>query len=162
LWAKALLFGLAEVPAANLEVRARHRVLVEERGRSALHEELGSVDPEAALRLHPNDVVRVSRALEVFEITGRPIGEWQRAHAFASARYDARLVSVRRSADELAARIERRVRTMLDAGWIGEVEDLLSRGYGDARAMGSVGYREVRAHVAGEIPKTELARRIVR
>jgi tRNA dimethylallyltransferase len=71
-------------------------------------------------------------------------------------------VAIRRSAEDLGARIERRVRAMLDAGWIDEVRSLLAQGYGEARAMGSVGYREVRAFVAGELPEDELPRRIVR
>jgi tRNA dimethylallyltransferase len=162
LWTKALLYGLAEAPAASPEIRARHRAIALERGRGALHEELARVDPEGATRLHPNDVVRVSRALEVFEMTGTAIGEWQRAHAFAHARYDARLVAIRRTAEQLGARIEGRVRAMLDAGWIDEVERLLAGGYGDARAMGSVGYREVRAFLAGELSKEDLTPRIVR
>jgi tRNA dimethylallyltransferase len=162
LWTKALLFGLAEAPAGHPEIRARHRELAQAKGRAALHEELARVDPEGAARLHPNDVVRVSRALEVFEMTGTSIGAWQRAHAFAHAKYDARIVALRRTADDLGARIDRRVRAMLDTGWIDEVKGLLAQGYGEARAMGSVGYREVRAFLAGEIPEEDLARRIVR
>jgi tRNA dimethylallyltransferase len=162
LWTKAALFGLAEAPAASSEIRARHRAVATTRGRAALHEELARVDAETAARLHPNDVVRVSRALEVFEMTGTSIAAWQRAHAFREPRYDARLVAIRRGADELGARIDRRARAMLDAGFIDEVRRLLAQGYGEARAMGSVGYREVRAFLAGELPEAELAPRIVR
>jgi tRNA dimethylallyltransferase len=162
LWAKALLFGLAEAPPANAAIRARHRAIVEERGRAALHEELARVDRAGAAKLHPNDVVRVSRALEVLELSGTPIGEWQRAHAFSRARYDARFIALKRGAEELSTRIEARVRAMLEAGWIAEVEGLVARGYGEARAMGAVGYREVHAHLGGAIPRPELARAIVR
>src|SRR4029077_18605609 len=71
LWVKALLFGLAEAPAADARLRARHLAIVESRGRAALHQALRAVDPEIAARLHPNDLVRVSRALEVYELTGK-------------------------------------------------------------------------------------------
>jgi tRNA dimethylallyltransferase len=162
LWAKALLFGLAEAPAGDAELRARHRAVVEERGPAALHDALRTVDPESAARLHPNDVVRVSRALEVHELTGTALSAWQRAHAFRTARYDARLVAIKMTPEELTARIERRVEGMLHAGFVDEVRALDARGYAGARAMGSVGYREVRAHLAGALPEGELARAIVR
>jgi tRNA dimethylallyltransferase len=102
----------------------------------------------------------VSRALEVFEQTGTPLGARERA--FAPPRYDARLVAIRYTPEELTLRIERRVDAMLAAGWVDEVRRLLAEGYGEARAMGSVGYREVRAHLAGEIAEPDLARAIVR
>ncbi|MEO7110653.1 MAG: tRNA (adenosine(37)-N6)-dimethylallyltransferase MiaA, partial [Polyangiaceae bacterium] len=75
LWLKALLFGLVDASPANEEIRARHRNEVETLGRDVFHEKLRVVDPESATRLHPNDVVRVSRALEVFELTGRTLSE---------------------------------------------------------------------------------------
>jgi tRNA dimethylallyltransferase len=79
LWIKALRFGLAEAPAANEAVRDRHRAIAESEGRAGLHERLRAVDAEAAARLHPNDLVRVSRALEVFELSGKTLSAWQRA-----------------------------------------------------------------------------------
>ncbi len=162
LWAKALLYGLAEAPAANAEIRARHHAIAEAEGRPALHRALALVDPESATRLHPNDVVRVSRALEVQELTGTPLSTWQRAHAFKDARYDASLVAIRMTPDELTPRIERRVAGMLAAGWRDEVRRLLTKGYGDARAMAAVGYREVRAALEGRLAEAELAATIVR
>jgi tRNA dimethylallyltransferase len=162
LWAKALLFGLAPAPPADAVVRARHREIAQARGPKALHEDLLRVDPVSAERLHPNDLVRVSRALEVHELTGRPMSEWQSEHAFKSANYDARLVAHKVAPEELTHRIERRVLGMLAAGWIDEVRDLLAKGYGEARPMTAVGYREVCAHISGEIPQAELFRAIVR
>jgi len=86
LWVKALLFGLAEAPPADARLRARHRAIAERDGRAGLHARLAAVDAESAERLHPYDFVRVSRALEVFELTGRPMSAWQREHAFARTR----------------------------------------------------------------------------
>jgi tRNA dimethylallyltransferase len=162
LWVKALLFGLARAPAADAELRRRHQAIADAEGRRALHARLRAVDPESAARLHPNDLVRVSRALEVFELTGKPLSAWQREHAFASVRHRARLVALRCEPDVLTERIRARVRAWLAGGWIEEVESLLARGWGGARAMGSVGYAQVRAMLAGELPREQLETAIVR
>jgi len=162
LWIKALLYGLAETPAASPELRDRLRGVAESEGRPALHARLREVDPESAERLHPNDLVRVSRALEVWELTGKPMSAWQREHAFASERHRARLFAIASDPGELTERIQHRVRAWLSGGWIEEVESLLARDYGDARAMSSVGYAQVRGMLAGELPREELEGAIVR
>jgi tRNA dimethylallyltransferase len=160
-WVRALVLGLVDAPAGNAAIRARHGALVEARGRGALHEELARVDPASAERLHPHDVVRVSRALEVLELSGRPMSEWLASHGFRSRRHDAALVAIRTTPEELGERIGRRADVWLTAGWIDEVRGLLARGYGDTRAMGSVGYKEIRAHLAGELPRESLRDAIV-
>ncbi|HEY8041849.1 MAG TPA: tRNA (adenosine(37)-N6)-dimethylallyltransferase MiaA [Polyangiaceae bacterium] len=162
LWVKALLFGLAEVPAGSTELRSRLRAEAERAGRPALHARLRSVDAESAARLHPNDFVRVSRALEVFELTGKPLSAWQREHAFARVRHRARTVAIACDAATLTERIRARVQGWLARGWVDEVEALVARGYGDARAMGSVGYAQVRAMLAGEVAREDLETAIVR
>ena len=162
LWVKALVQGLAPAPSADETVRARHREMVEREGRAALHAALAKVDPESAARLHPNDVVRVSRALEVFETSGQKMSELHASHAFGEARHRAKLFAIRREPEDLRARIERRVDAFLAAGWVDEVRGLLARGRADARAMGSVGYKEVAAHLRGEIAESELRASIVR
>ena len=162
LWVKALLFGLVPAPPASPETRARHHELASREGRPALHAALRSVDPTAAARLHPNDLVRVSRALEVYELTGKPMSSWQEAHAFATTRHRARLVAIRREPDALTVRIRERVMRWLATGWVDEVRALEARGYATARAMGSVGYREVQAHLRGEIGQGDLGEAIVR
>jgi tRNA dimethylallyltransferase len=143
LWVKALVFGLATGPGRDEALRERHRDFVAEKGRPALHAELLRVDPVSAARLSPNDFVRVSRALEVFELTSVPLSRYQAEHGFSAPRYRAELLGVRRSPAELDERIERRARAMLDAGFVDEVRALLADGFGSARAMGSVGYRQV-------------------
>ncbi len=116
LWIKALLFGLAEAAPRDEVVRARHDQLARAHGRAHLHELLARVDPASASRLAPNDFIRVSRALEVHELTGRPLSDWQKDHAFAERRYRHRLLGVRRERAELDARIELRARAWLDGG----------------------------------------------
>ncbi|AUX48968.1 tRNA delta(2)-isopentenylpyrophosphate transferase [Sorangium cellulosum] len=162
LWVKALVFGLSPAPPADAEVRARHRAIVEAEGRAALHARLAEVDPASAARLSPNDAVRVSRALEIYERSGRPQSAWHAEHGFRERRHAARLLAVHRERAELDRRIEARTVAWLEQGWVDEVRTLLARGYGDARAMGSVGYKQVREHLEGRLPAEELAAAIVR
>lgn len=162
LWVKSILYGLAEAPPADETIRSHHREEAAREGRAALHARLVAADPVLASRLHPNDIVRVSRGLEVHELTGRPLSAWQSDHGFREARYRALLFAIRREPAALTSRIEARVDEWLAAGWIEEVRALSERGYAGARAMGAVGYREIAAHLRGEIPYGDLARSIVR
>jgi tRNA dimethylallyltransferase len=143
LYIKALLFGLAPAPPADQALRRRHQERAVRDGRAVLHVELSRVDPATAARLSPNDLVRVSRALEVYELTGIPMGQWQMRHGFGERRYDAKLVGVKWPRAELDRRIYERAAVMLHQGWIAEVNQLLMAGYGAARAMRSVGYRQI-------------------
>ena len=163
LWVRALLFGLAEAPSASPEVRERHRAIAESEGRAALHARLMKSDPVAAQRLNPNDFVRVSRALEVLELTGIPMSQWQAEHGFRKQKYSYQLVGLDRGRDELDHRIAERTDKMLASGWLDEVQSLIAQGFGDARAMGSVGYRQVRdALVNGESDMNKLRDSIIR
>ena len=162
LWVKALVQGLAEAAPADESVRARHREIAEREGRAKIHSMLAEVDPAIAMRLAPNDLLRTSRALEVYEITGRPMSEWQAEHAASEPKHQAKLVGIAHPREELDSRITERTRRWLAEGWVDEVRGLVDAGYGDARAMGSVGYRQVHAHLAGELPLRELELAIVR
>lgn len=162
LWVRALVLGLAPAPPADAEIRARHAALVEAEGRPALHAELAAVDPESASRLAPNDFVRVSRSLEIFELTGKPQSAWFAEHGFRSKRYEARMIGVLRDREEIDRRIEARTAKWLAAGWVDEVKGLIAAGHGEARAMGSVGYKQVKEHLEGQIPEVELGPTIVR
>src|SRR5205823_8301405 len=98
----------------------------------------------------------VSRALEVFEASGRPLSAWHEEHGFRDRRFHAKLIGVRWPATELSQRIARRTARALDGGWIQEVERLVGLGYRQARAMSSVGYRQVLAHIDGQISRDDL------
>jgi tRNA dimethylallyltransferase len=156
LWTKALLHGLAPAPPADPSIRARHASEAEEQGRGALHARLQAVDPRSADRLAPNDFVRVSRALEVWELTGRTLSDWQDAHGFRESRHEGILVGVKWTAAALAERIAARTEHFLARGWVDEVRELRTRGYADARAMAAVGYREVVAFVEGALVEADL------
>jgi tRNA dimethylallyltransferase len=160
-WVRALVIGLAPAPSADEVVRARHRAVVEERGRGALHEELARVDPASAARLHPNDVLRVSRALEVHELSGRTMSEHHAEHGFRAHRMESAMIGVATTPDVLTARIAARVDRWLERGWVEEVRELVARGNGDTRAIASVGYKEVHAHVTGTLARESLRDAIV-
>jgi len=164
LWVRALIHGLVPAPPADPELRARHQARVAEVGRQGLHEDLARVDPEAAQRLAPNDFVRVSRALEVYELTGVRMSEWQAQHGFKTARHAARLLGVRREKDELDLRIRARCQAMLAAGWLEEGRELLGRGYLETRPFASVGYKQVALALqqGGAIDMAELELAIFR
>jgi len=161
LYLRAMLHGLVPTPPADRTLRARLR---EEEAAcpGALHARLSEVDPEAAARLHPNDLVRLERALEVFELTGRPLSEQQAEHGFAEAPFDVWLLAIRWPRSELHARIAARVDVMLEAGWIDEVRGLVASGVSDDRTpMHAIGYRDIAAHLRGELDRNQLRERIV-
>ena len=144
LYLKALLSGLFEGPPADAEVRARLTAEADAVGVEALHAKLAAVDASTADRLHPNDLRRVVRALEVWELTRRPISAWQTQWAPNAKPQAARVFCLDRPRDELYARINQRVLDLLKAGWLDEVRGLrtlprpLSR---EARL--ALGYREL-------------------
>ncbi|MFO0677773.1 MAG: tRNA (adenosine(37)-N6)-dimethylallyltransferase MiaA [Polyangiaceae bacterium] len=162
LWVKALVQGLAAAPAADPTLRAEYDAFAKEHGRAALHGRLAVVDPVSAAKLHPNDFVRVSRALEVHTLSGRTLSDWHAEHGFRGARYRTHFVALDHEAAILDERITRRARAWLQGTWIDEVRSLHARGYGDTRAMASVGYKEVAAHVRGEIASEDLETAVVR
>ncbi|APR84959.1 tRNA dimethylallyltransferase [Minicystis rosea] len=162
LWVRALVLGLAPAPPADPEIRARHTAYAEAEGRAALHAKLAAVDPESAARLAPNDLLRVSRSLEIFELTGKPQSAWFAEHGFRTSRHEAKLIGVSREREDIDRRIEARTAKWLSVGWVDEVRSLVEKGFGEARAMGSVGYKQVREHVAGEIAEGDLHGAVVR
>jgi tRNA dimethylallyltransferase len=162
LWVRALLYGLSSAPPGDPTIRATHLAIAQNEGRAALHARLAQVDPDAGEKLDPNDFVRVSRALEVFELSGRPLSALQREHGFREPRYNARLLGIGWTPEELVARIARRTARMLEAGWQAEVRDLVARGFRDTRAMSSVGYKQVLDCLEGRLAEDELATSITR
>ena len=96
-------------------------LVAENGGIRKLHARLAACDPVSARRLHPNDTARILRALEVFEVTGRPISGFHREHRFAEAPFDALQIGLHLDRDVLYERIDRRVDAMLAAGLEGEV-----------------------------------------
>lgn len=152
LYLKALLEGLFEGPAADEQIRARLSAEAEANGTGALHARLAEVDPEAAGRIHPNDLRRIIRALEVWELTGSPISALQTQWGRRRGRYRPLLVAIWRSPEDLDRRIEARVRRMVEAGFLEEVRRLAARPGGLAlSARQALGYAEMLDHLAGRL-----------
>jgi len=163
LWVKALVEGLSGAPGADPGIRERLRAQAAQHGTAWLHERLRAVDVVTAERLSPNDLVRIERALEVWEQTGRPLSDWHAEHRSRPPRHRARYLAVRWDRAEQDRRIEQRARVWLTGGgWVEEVRGLIARGYGATRPMGLVGYREVREHVEGRLSGGELEGAVVR
>jgi tRNA dimethylallyltransferase len=142
LYLRALLYGLAAAPGADPALRAELRALAEREGRAAVHARLAAVDPAAARRISPNDMVRMERALEA-AAQGLKLSELQAGHGFEPARYDALHVALDLPAAEHAARVEARTGRMFEGGFVEEVRGLVERYGPDLRALGAVGYRQV-------------------
>ncbi len=152
MYIRSLLFDypLAEVPRDS-KLRTRLRRQAAQQGRKALHEQLACVDPDSARRIHPNDLKRVVRALEVYELTGETMTTW-RKRTPDSPVYDACKIGLWLQRDRLYERIEQRVDRMLSGGLIREVRDVLQK-YGDLgpTASQAVGYKETVKYLQGDI-----------
>jgi len=146
LYLSALLDGLFDGPPADATIRARLQREAAERGNAHLMTKLEQVDPVyAALLTSENDLVRVVRALEVFELSGQPFSELHAAHQSQQQTLDALIVAPQFADREtLYARIGARVDAMVAAGWIDEVKTLIANGYGEHLGrLKALGYREV-------------------
>jgi tRNA dimethylallyltransferase len=159
LYLKALLFGLFEGPAADLPLRAR----LEAEGAEALHARLKAADPASAARIHPTDLRRLVRALEVLEKTGRPISEQQVEWKTLLPRYPHRLLALRRPRADLHARIAARVKAMDGEGLVEEVRRLRAAPGGLGRtASQAIGYKEIADFLDGRVASREEALEKVR
>ena len=156
LWVRALVHGLAEAPAASQSLRERLNRERRVQGDAAMHRRLREIDPDIAERLNPNDWLRVQRALEVFELSGRRLSELHREHQARESRYRARFVGIRWKKALLEERIRLRAKNWLASGWIDEVRQLVSFGYKDTRPMLSVGYRQVVEYLDGLVSYNDL------
>jgi tRNA dimethylallyltransferase len=159
LYFRALQYGLSDLPDADPEVRARLEQEASESGWQQLHKRLAEVDPEAAKRIHPNDPQRIGRALEVYELTGRPLSELQQQDGNQQLPY--RLVKLVRAPRErklLHQRINQRFLKMLEQGFEQEVRDLLAKWELDSQmpSMRCVGYRQMLGYIRGEYDRQEM------
>ncbi|MGL5949598.1 MAG: tRNA (adenosine(37)-N6)-dimethylallyltransferase MiaA [Aeromonas sp.] len=158
LYFKALLEGLSPLPVADAAVRAGIEAEAAERGWAALHDELKAIDPVAGARIHPNDPQRLSRALEVYRLSGKTLTQLTQVqgaplpyqvHAFAIAPAERAT---------LHQRIEQRFDLMLANGFQAEVAALMARGdlQPDLPSMRCVGYRQMWDYLRGEITYDEM------
>ena len=153
----ALVRPLAPMPASDPTVRARLEALPDP------HARLAEVDPAAAARLHPNDRVRVIRALEVHALTGRPLSEVHEAGRATAPPFPVEVVWLDPGVELVSARIEARLDDMLARGYLDEVRRLLDRGYGpELKPMRSLGYKHLAEHLSGQLDLDEAVQRTLR
>lgn len=158
----ALLEGLPPGEARDLELRRRLVRWGKARGPEAAHRFLERNDPAAAARIPVGNLRYTLRALEILLVTGRRASERAVGADLWSARWSVFKVLIEPSREDLYAKIESRVRQMLDAGWAGEVRQLIQGGLSlESNAFGGIGYREVAGWISGRAEREETLREIV-
>ena len=161
MYIKALLFGLFEGPGSEEAIRTRLQKSAKEVGPAALHRKLRQVDPEAAGRIHPNDEKRIIRALEVYEMTGKPISHFQKQWEAKHPSGDWLVLGLRREKELESRRMNARVKKMIEAGLVNEVKALLAEEKPlSKQAAAAIGYAEVIAHLNGQMNLDETVERI--
>ena len=163
LYFRAVVDGLFEGPGADTALRNRLEQEATQHGVDVLHERLRTCDPASADRIHPNNLVRVIRALEVYELTGIPMSQHQQQWHQGSQRYPFIAFCLTMPRALLYQRIEQRVNVMLANGLVAEVEILLAAGYTrDTGALRSFGYKELIAYLDGECTYLEAVEQLKR
>ncbi len=161
LYYKALLEGLSPLPSADPAVRERIEQMASEQGWDALHRQLCEIDPVAGSRIHPNDPQRLSRALEVFFISGKTLTELTKTAGEALPYEVIQFAIAPAKRDVLHERIALRFKQMLASGFEAEARALFARGdlHTDLPSIRCVGYRQMWSYLAGEIDYDEMVYR---
>ncbi|MEQ4924057.1 tRNA (adenosine(37)-N6)-dimethylallyltransferase MiaA [Proteus hauseri] len=161
LYFKALLEGLSPLPSADPEIRAEIEKKAMEQGWEAVHRELSLVDPVAAQRIHPNDPQRLSRALEVYLISGKTMTELTKISGESLPYTVHQFAITPKDRNVLHQRIETRFKQMLACGFEDEVKTLYERGdlHEDLPSVRCVGYRQMWSYLSGEIDYDEMVYR---
>ena len=163
LYIKTLTQGLFPSPPVDPKVRERLKREGEEKGGEVLYQRLKEVDPETASKLHPHDLFRIVRALEVFESTGVPISFLRGEHRFRDSPYRLLKIGLKMDREKLYRRIEERVDRMIERGFLEEVRGLLEMGYGpQLKPMQGLGYKQLIRFIRKEIGWDEAIRQIKR
>jgi len=164
LYFKALSEGLSPLPSADGAVRAMLEADAERIGWEAMHARLAQIDPEAAARIHPNDPQRIQRALEVYELTGRSLSELTSGAGREAFPYPVKkLIIAPPERAELHRRIALRFQQMMAQGFLDEVAGLYQQPALNSGlpAIRSVGYRQLWAHLDGELTLDEAVERAI-
>jgi len=149
LYIKALTGGLLDAPSSDETLRAELLLMADELGREAVHARLKAVDPASAEAIHPNNLRRVMRAIELTALINRPVSEARSEHGFAEEPYDTLKIGLRMERVAMYAAIDARVERMMEAGLVDEVKGLLAD-YGPAlKPMAGLGYKEIVGYLNG-------------
>ena len=163
LYLKAAFHGLFPGAPSNEKLRKRLRREAECDGGSGLNQRLAQVDPYTAKRVHAHDLVRVIRALEVWETCGKPLSTLQKEHGFRQRPFLTLKIGLRRPRAELYDRVNKRVEAMMALGFLDEVKELLRRGYGpQLKSMQTLGYRHLVRYLTDGVSLNETLRTLKR
>ncbi|NLZ94116.1 MAG: tRNA (adenosine(37)-N6)-dimethylallyltransferase MiaA [Firmicutes bacterium] len=163
LYIRALVWGFAfSESGINQKLRQKLHAIAQKEGNQTLYQRLLEVDPQTAKKIHPNDLRRIIRALEVYKQNKLPISEQVRQTPQQPV-YQTKQFVLTMQRELLYKRIEKRVDKMIADGFVREVQRLLARGVPpDAKAMQSLGYKQIVAYLLGQIPLTEAIELIKR
>lgn len=152
LYIRALLCGIANSIGPDDDLRKELQSQIKNHGTERLHKRLKETDPEAASRIHPNDHVRIIRALEVYHKTGRKISDIQTEHEFSEDCYNSLGITLFCERQELYRNIDKRVQRMYKSGLVEEVEHIREAGYGpELKPMQSIGYKQINDYIDNRI-----------
>jgi tRNA dimethylallyltransferase len=156
LYIKALLYGIFEGPGTNQQIRAELKARAQAQGLAELYCELTKIDPIAAERINPNDSKRIIRALEVYQLTGKPISSLQKQWDKSDAKHDWTIIGLRREKTEESKRINSRIKKMIADGLVDEVRSLLAEEKPlSKQARCAIGYAEIIEYINGKIELEE-------
>jgi len=149
LYIKSLLYGLFDGAGTDENIRTELRARAEAEGLAELHRELTKIDPDAAERINPNDARRIVRALEVYQLTGKPISSFQKQWEQRQMKHNWTIIGLRREKADASSRINKRVKKMIEAGLVDEVKSLLD----EEKPLGkqarcAIGYAEIIEHLS--------------
>ena len=163
LYIKAMLSGIFRSDPVDPKIRNRLRRELKQVGSNLLYERLKQLDPDTAVRLHPNDSYRIIRALETIESSEKPISQHHQDHGFEDEPFNALKIGLRTDRQKLYAQIDKRVDLMIEAGLVAEVKKLLAMGYSaELKSMQSIGYRHIAGFLEGRLPWDECRRTLKR
>lgn len=153
LYISAVIDGLFEGPAKCESIRRKIKEEIKTYGVEIVFQRLKQIDPEYAEKLtSPYDVIRIIRALEVFELTGKPYSEWHKAHRYNAKPLNVYLVGIHWEREVLYKRINLRVYEMIRKGWIEEVLTIIEHGYElDIYRLKALGYKELLEYIRGTL-----------
>ena len=161
MYIKALLYGLFDGPGTDEKIRQSLKARITAEGLPALHRVLAEVDPEAAERIHPNDQKRIIRAMEVYELTKKPISSFQRQFEAPKPLNNYKIIGLRREKPDANSRINSRVKKMIDLGLVDEARILLAESTPlSDQACCAIGYAEIIDHLTGNISLADAAEQI--
>lgn len=156
LYIRALTRGFFKGPRANSKIREKLKKTAQKNGKEFLHKKLSNVDPEAAQSIHPNNLLRVIRALEVYEITGTPISQLQKQGEYDKSEFFFTKIGLNLDRKKLYEKIEKRVDQMMDEGLLDEVKRLKNLGFSkELTPLKTMGYKELFSYLEGDLSMFE-------